>query len=131
MYRLGTTRQPEDTSESEYYSKFKTVIEVCEARGIKFSLMCTANVDMDIKELSGSGDLTKNGTFKDGTYFLLYQAERELVNARAEEICLVTRFLSLSSNKLHSQSKQELKNDLIKGVIRKPRKKCLIYISAP
>ena len=93
--------------------------------------MCMANVDMSMKEFLDYGEMTKKGTFNNGTYFNFNEDTRGLVDARTEEICLVTRFLSLSSNKLHSQSKQELKNDLIKGVIRKPRKKCLIYISAP
>ena len=39
----------------------------------------------------------------------------------SEEICLSTRFLSLASNKLYSVSKQELKNELIKGDENYPR----------
>jgi len=48
-------------------------------------------------------------------YFDMSEVERKLVDNMAEEICLSTRFLSLSSNKLHGASKQELKNDLVKG----------------
>ena len=39
----------------------------------------------------------------------------------AEEIYLSTRFLSLSNNKLHHESKQDLKNDKIKGEDNYPR----------
>ena len=39
----------------------------------------------------------------------------------AEAICLSTHFISLASNKLHAQSKQELKNGLIKGDDKYPR----------
>ena len=37
--RLATIRQPEDMLESNHYDKFKTVIEVCKASGIKFAVM--------------------------------------------------------------------------------------------
>ena len=57
--RLGTTRQPEDTYETEHHDKFKTVIKVCKASKINFSLMCTANIDMTMKELWESGKVTK------------------------------------------------------------------------
>ena len=46
---------------------------------------------------------------------------RGLVDVHAVEICLTTRFLLFSSRKLHSQSKQELKNDLVKGDNKYPR----------
>ena len=59
--------------------------------------------------------------FKDGTYFQLTTDERALVDDVAEEICLSTRFLALFSNKLHVASKQELKNDLVKGDDKYPR----------
>ena len=39
----------------------------------------------------------------------------------AEEICLSTRFLSLASNTLHAASKQELRNDMVKGEDKYPR----------
>ena len=119
--RLTAARQPDDVLESEHYEKFKTIIEVCKASGINFSVMCSANVDMAIKSLNLVGEISTSGTYKDGTYFKLTEDERELVDQKAEEICLATRFLSLSSNKLHSQSKQELQNDLIKEDDKYPR----------
>ena len=119
--RVTAVRQPEDVLESEHYEKYKTIIEVCKASGIKFSVMCSANVDMAIKLLKLAGEMSTSGTYKDGTYFKLTKDERKLVDKKAEGICLATRFLSLSSNKLHSQSKQESKNNLIKGDDKYPR----------
>lgn len=43
------------------------------------------------------------------------------MNDRADEICIATRLLSLSSNKKFSAIKQELRNDLIKGKDNYPR----------
>ena len=83
--------------------------------------MCSANVDMAIKSLNLTGKISNSGTYKDGTYFKLTEDERKVVDEKSEEICLETRFLSLSSNKIHSQSKQELKNDLVKGDEKYPR----------
>lgn len=59
--------------------------------------------------------LSSDGKYKDGDYFNLTNSERNLVDKRAEEICIATRLLSLSSNKKFSGSKQELRNDLLKG----------------
>ena len=42
------------------------------------------------------------------------------MNDKAEEICISTRLLSLVSQKRYGQSKQELKNDLIKGEMTYP-----------
>jgi len=44
----------------------------------------------------------------------LPKEEKELVEEMVEKKDLSTRFLSLSSNKLHFKSKQEVKNDKIK-----------------
>ena len=46
---------------------------------------------------------------------------RKLVDDKADNMCLVKCFLSVSSNKLHYHSKQELKNDMIKGDDNYPR----------
>lgn len=83
--------------------------------------MCLANVDMAITTLYASGEISKKDTYKDETYFVLKSDKRKLVDNHAKEICLATRFLSLSSNKLHSQCKQELKNDIVKGDDKYPR----------
>lgn len=65
----------------------------------------------------------QSGSYKDGTHFKLNNDERALDDAMPEEICLSTGFLSLSSNKFHYTSKQELKNNLIKGDNKYP---CII-----
>lgn len=68
---LGKKIQSENIPQSEHFDKFGTIIKVCKASGVNFNLMCLANVDMNIKESSESRDLSKSGTFKDRTYFLL------------------------------------------------------------
>ena len=70
---------------------------------------------MNMKELLDFVEMTKKGTFNDGTYFKLNEVTRGLVDAYTEEIYLATSFLSISSKKLHSQSKKKLNNDLVKG----------------
>ena len=60
------------------------------------------------------------GPFDDGKYFDLTKEQRELVNKTAEETCLSTRFLSLSSDKLHAGSKLEPRNDIVKGEDKYP-----------
>lgn len=102
-------RQYEDVLESDYYEKFKTIVEFCKAKGINFATMCTVNVDMTIKILNDSGKMSTKGSFKDGTYFQLSDRDMKRVDNQVEGICLATHFLSLSSNKLHSQSRQEFK----------------------
>ena len=57
--------------DSDHYNKFKTIVEVCKASGIKLSVMCFANVDTAIKTLHASGNIIKTGTYKDGMYFNL------------------------------------------------------------
>ena len=44
-----------------------------------------------------------------------------MVDKIAEDICLSTRFLSLASDRLHAASKQELRNDMVKGEDKYPR----------
>lgn len=44
-----------------------------------------------------------------------------MVDQLAEEICIATRLLSLASNKKFAASKQELRNDLVKGKDNYPR----------
>ena len=119
--RLAKTTQSDKMFEIKHHEIFKTTVEVCKASGINFSLMCTANVDMAIKALNKAGKITKSGTYKDGVYFDMSEDERKLVENMAEEICLSTRFLSLLSKKIHGESKQELKNDLVKGGDKYPR----------
>jgi len=119
--RLAKTKQPDDVSEANHHEIFKTIVEVCKASTINFALMGTSNVDMAMKALAKSGKISKTGTFKDGTYFNLSEDERALVHDMAEEICLSTRFLPLSSNKIHGASKQELNNYLVKGDDKYPR----------
>ena len=103
---LGRAHQPDiNMSEANHYEKFKTIIEVCKANGINFSVLCSANVDMALKVLHKQGKISINGSYKEGTYFELSSDERALVDEMAEEVCLSTRFLSLASNKLHAQSK--------------------------
>lgn len=70
---------------------------------------------MSIKTLNDNREIDTKGTYRDGTYFKLSTNNRKLVDNQAEEICLATRFLSLPSNKVHSQNKHELKYNLIKG----------------
>ena len=118
---LARAHQPDNVSEANHYEKFKTIVEVCKANGVNFSVLCSANVDMAIKALYADGKISINGTYKKGTYFALTSNERAMVDEMSEEICLSTRFLSLASNKLHAQSKQELKNDLVKGDDKYPR----------
>ena len=62
-----------------------------------------------------------DGAFEDGTYFTMREEECKLVDKMSEEICLSTRFLSLASNRLHSASKQELCNDMVKVEDNYPR----------
>jgi len=76
---------------------------------------------MVIKALNKAGKITKSGTYNDIVYFDMSEDERKLVDDIAAEIYLSTRFMSLSSNKLHGASKQELKNDLVKGGYTYPR----------
>ena len=113
--KLGNLTQPDDVHEVKYYDAFRSVVEMCKASNINFVLTCTANIGMVMKELEKNSKIKKSGTFDDGTYFKLNDAERALVNKMAEEMCLSTRFLSLSSDLIHSGSKQELVNDMVKG----------------
>ena len=121
MDKLTSMRQPEEVHEVKRYESFKSVTEMCKASGINFAVMCSANIDMAIKSLNNTGKITATGTYDDGTYFRLSSDERKAVNKVAEEICLSTRFLSLASNKLHAASKQELRNDMVKGEDNYPR----------
>ena len=70
---------------------------------------------MGIHMLHESLNIEIIGTYMDGIYFKLSDNKRKLVDDQAKEIYLLKRFLSISSNKLHNQSKQELKNNLVIG----------------
>ena len=113
--RFTATQQPDNVMESHHYEKLKTVVKIYKVSDINFSVMCLVNVDMDIKALHAPNKISKKGTYKDGTSFVLGTDKMKLVNGHTKEICLAVYFLSLSLNKLYSQSKQELKHDLIKG----------------
>jgi len=121
MDRLGRVRQPEDVQEANHYDTFKTIVEVCKTSGNNFALMRDSSVDMAIEHLYKGGKTSKDGKFKDGTYYSLPKEDKEIAEEMEEEICLSKRFLSLSSNKLHFESKQELKNDKIRGKDKYPR----------
>ena len=121
MDKLVQDHQLDNVSRASHYEKFKTFVEVCKANGVNFSVIYSTDVDMAIKVLYKEGKITTDGTYRKGTYFALTTTERALVDEMAEDICLSTRFISLASNKLHAQSKQELKNDLIKGDDKYPR----------
>ena len=101
------------------------MVKVCKARSINFVLLCKANIDMAMEQLHAKRKIlpraTKPGNFKDGSYFKLTNAERGAVDKVAEETCLATIFLSLSCDELHYNSKQELKNDMVKGENKYPR----------
>jgi len=118
--KLGRTRQSDEMNESEQFEKFKTVIKVYKVSGIDFPLLCTHTVDISMRTLREEGVNACKGTYKGNTsgkesYLNLNDVTKALVNERAEDICIVTRLLSLASNKKLVASKQELKNDLVKG----------------
>jgi len=69
MYRLGRARQPEDVQEANHYDMFKMIVEVYKESGINVALMCDANIDMAIEHLYKGGKISKDGKFKDGTYY--------------------------------------------------------------
>ena len=70
---------------------------------------------MAFTAIYNSKEIPSDGTYKVGVYFNPDDAKRKLVDENAKEICLTTRFLSLPSYKLHYDSKQALRNDMIKG----------------
>ena len=69
---------------------------------------------MTVKSLNFAEEVSTSGIYKDGIYFKLTDDGRKVIDKKSEDIFSATRFLFLSSNKLHIQSKQEVKNDLIK-----------------
>ena len=123
MDKLCKCTQPDHSTETDHYETIKTIVEVCKASGVNFSLLCTHTVDMAMSTLikGGSITVTGSGKFKDGDYFKLTDDHRELVDDKAEEIMIATRLLSLSSNKRFAAIKQELRNDLVKGKDNYPR----------
>ena len=127
MDRLSAHRQPDNVHEVKHYESFKSVTEMCKASGINFAVMCSANVNMAIETLSKEGKLADapgaaiNGTYEKGTYFDLDDDQRKLVDKVVEDMCLSVRFLSLSLDRLHAASKQELQNDMVQGEDKYPR----------
>ena len=119
--KLADMKQPDDLHEVKHYESFRSVTEMCKASGVNFATMCSANVNMAMKTLKAEGKIADARTYEDGTYFQLSMDDRTLVDNMAKERCLSTRFLSLASNKLHSASKQELRNDMVKGEDKYPR----------
>ena len=99
--RLSDTKQPEYVSELDHHEKSKAMVEVCKASGINFALMCTHNIDAAMKKLSKDGSISVSGTYADRTYSGFSEVHTKLVNGVAEEICMLTRFLSLSNDALH------------------------------
>ena len=69
-------KQPDDSPETKDQENFKTIIEVCKASGINFSVICCANIDMDFKALQDSNQISSGGTYKGGDYFKLDNATR-------------------------------------------------------
>ena len=121
LYSLGKVIQPENIPEADHYKMVETMIEVCKASVLIFALFCIHTVDMAVNMLHNEGEISLTGKYKDGVYLKLNDDERELVSDRVEEIYITTRFLSLSSNKKFSASKQELRNNLVKGKDNYPR----------
>ena len=74
--------------ESYHYNKFKTLLEVCNISGINCIIMYLASVDIDIKTIHASGEIIKEGTYKDRIYFVLDIDERKLLDDHTMEICL-------------------------------------------
>lgn len=93
---LATTCQPEDTLESDQYDKFKTIVKVCKASGVNFSVLCSTNIDMAIAELNSTSEIKKTGTYKSGVYFKVEDSEMNVDDDRANKTCISTRFLSLT-----------------------------------
>lgn len=44
-------------------------MEVCNASGVNFAVMCTAIIDMAMKTLFRENKISKGGTYKDEGYF--------------------------------------------------------------
>ena len=49
-------------------------------------VMCSVSIDISIKNLSSNGIIFKLGTYKDGTYFSINDAERKAVDEVAEDL---------------------------------------------
>jgi len=121
--KLGKAIPPATVLESNHYESIKTIVEVYKASGVNFAMLCTHIVDMAMTSLVKERSITvsSTGKFKNGDYFTLSNDHRDLVNEKAEEICIATRLLHLSSNKKLFASKKELCNDLVKGKDNYPR----------
>ena len=76
---------------------------------------------MAMEKIHADGVISQKGTLLDGVYFNLNNNDRNAVDNITKEICLYTHFFSLASNKLHYESKYELKNVNIKGKDNYPR----------
>lgn len=76
---------------------------------------------MAMETLSANGTIVHKGKYKDGGYFKLIEDHRDLVDKNTEDICIITKIMSLSSNKKFGGSKNELRNDLVKGKDNYPR----------
>ena len=71
--RPTATRQHKEVLEADPYEKFKMFLKVCKASGIKFSLLCTENVDMSIKMLKDTGEVTTTGVQRWNLLQTMYQ----------------------------------------------------------
>ena len=58
---LGDSRQPYGVSEVKHLETFKTIVEVCKASGVTFSLMYTVNVDTAMKVIFKESKILVNG----------------------------------------------------------------------
>lgn len=87
MDRLGSARQPDNVSESNYHDIFKTIVEVRNTSGSNFAVMCSTNINMAMKILRQQEKTSKSGSYQDGTYFSLTNYVWLLVDYVAEEIC--------------------------------------------
>ena len=76
--KLGDLTQPDHVHDT-----LRSVVEMCRASSINFALMCIAKIDMAMKEQEKNSKIKRSGTFDDGTYFEIDDADRTLVNKMA------------------------------------------------
>ena len=112
--------QLDDGHEIKHYDTFRSVVEMCKASGVDLSLLCTANIDMAMKDLFVKSKINLNGSFKYGVYLKLNDDGQALVNKTTEEFFLSITFLLLASNNIYSGSKHELVNDMVQGEDKLP-----------
>ena len=82
--KLGKDIHPENVIETDHYETINIIVEVYKASGVNFALMCTHTADMAISTLAIEGIISEREKFKDGIYIDLSDAERRLVNDKAQ-----------------------------------------------